>query len=432
MRIAVIGAGYCGIISSIGWSGIGHDVSCIDIDRERIELLTSGRMPFYEDGIGQKFSEAVESRRLRFSGSYDAARDADVIFISVGTPSNGNGSIDLSFVRSCCESLADELKHFTKRPVVAVRSTVIPGTTEEIILPILSASGKDFGISMIPEFLTEGEGMKGFLHPDRTIIGIRADDSGSRAVLEELHKGIGGPAEFTSIRTAEMVKYGSNCLLATKIAFANEMALLSEKYGADIDKVMRYVGMDRRIGPEFLNAGPGFGGSCLPKDVRALSHNARSMGIRAHVLEGVLESNKRQRLRIVEMLRSKMDIKDKTIAVLGLSFKPGTDDIRESPALKVIERLLDEGAVVRAFDPKAMANAKAAFPDINYAENIDDCLKGCDAALLLTAWPEFRKPARFYSSALKDAPLFDGRRILGEDEATEAGLNYFALGRRCG
>ena len=430
MKISVIGTGYVGIISAVGLANLGHSVTCIDVDKEKIAKVNKGMPPIYEAGLQEQLQSALSSGKLVGKTDYASISDADLVLICVGTPSLEDGSMDMKFVRAAAAQVAKNLSG--KFTVIAVRSTVVPGTTEQIVGgTIKSISGKitgeGFGLAMVPEFLKEGSALEDFNSPQRIIIGC--NDEKTRALLEQLHSRLNCPKFFTGIKTAEMIKYASNSFLAAKISFANEIASMCEKMGIDIDDVMDGVGMDSRIGNKFLVAGCGFGGSCFPKDVKALMYAANVLGVRPILLNSVMEVNKKQQAKLVGMLASHMDVQGKTVALLGLAFKEGTDDVRESPALIAIERLLAAGAKVRAYDPAAMQNMGKIFPQIQYAQSWAECLKGADAALLISAWKEFYKPAQEYKKALGNAPFFDARRILDAHQAKKAGLQYYCIGR---
>ena len=426
MRIAVIGAGYAGLISAVGWAGMGHDVTCIDRDHGKIAAIARGVPPFSENGLAERLREALGSGRLRASASCSGAAEADVIFIVVGSPSLPDGSLDVSAVKAASESVAEAIRGAAGYRVVAVRSTVLPGTTEGVVAKALAGCA-DFGLAMVPEFLREGTALEDFDRPERIVMGC--PDARVRGVLEELHAPFSCPKVFVDIRTAEMIKYASNAFLASRIALVNETANLCHKMGIDVDQVMKGVGMDSRIGRGYSSAGAGFGGSCLPKDVSALAFHARKEGVDVPVLHAILESNKRQCMRLFEMLSGEMNPAGRQVAVLGLSFKPGTDDIRESPALPLIGKLLEAGASVRAHDPVAMEIVAKRFPAVNYAKSFEECVAGCDAAIIVTAWPEYVRSAAEYRKLLGDAILLDARRTIPPGEAEKAGLAYHAIGR---
>jgi len=432
MKISVIGTGYVGIISAVGWAGLGNDVVCIDVDKAKIDKINKGIPPIYEVGLEKRLSESIKSGKLRGVSDYSSIRDSDIVLISVGTPSADDGSMDTKYIGSAAESIAKELAKTDRFITITVRSTVVPGTTERVVGKTIEdltgkKPGKDFGLSMIPEFLKEGTALEDFDKPDRIVIGV--SDHKARSVLEKLHEAVICPKLFTDIKTAEMIKYASNSFLATKVSFTNEIAGICEGMGIDVDEVMKGAGLDSRIGPKFLVAGAGFGGSCFPKDVKALIHRAKEGKARTTLLDSVMEVNMRQQTRLVDMLRGRMPLKGKRVAVLGLAFKENTDDVRESSSIPTIAALLADGAVVTAYDPQGMENMTRIYPAIQYAKGWADCLDRCDAALLITAWPEFRKGAKEYKEMLGNAPLFDARRILPADDAKKAGLEYHCIGR---
>lgn len=432
MKISVIGTGYVGLVSAVGWSDLGHEVTCIDIDEEKLNKIKNGHSPIHEDGIEELLDKGVSEGRIKTDSSFSDIAESDIAIISVGTPPNEDGSMNDEFIRSCSASIGEEIKKSQKFNIIAVRSTVLPGTTDNTVKRIIEGksgkkAGKDFGLVMIPEFLREGHAISDFKNPDRIIIGF--EDERSKRILQEMHKPFNCPVLFTDIATAEMVKYASNAFLATKVAYTNEMARICEKIGVDIDRITEYIGMDKRIGREFLVAGAGFGGSCFPKDVKGLIKKANEMHTEPKILEAAMESNEIQKKHIVDMIKEKTGLKDRKIGILGLAFKADTDDVRESPATDIIKGLLDDGAVVRAYDPHAMKNMKKIISGIEYAASIDDCIKGCDAVVILEAWPQFMLGAKRYKEMLGDSILFDARRIFSDREAGEAGLRYVCIGR---
>jgi UDPglucose 6-dehydrogenase len=427
MRVVVVGAGYAGLVSAVGFAGRGHSVHCIDLDAGKVSRIQKGVAPFFEEGLGERMRSVLDAQRLTAGTDFAAARDADIVIIAVGTPMLADGSADLAQVRSACAAVAGALAGSGRFIVVAMRSTVPPGTTERVAGRAMEAAGVRCGLAMVPEFLREGSAMADFDSPDRVVVGCSGDEA--RKVMEELYGPFSCPKLFTDIRTAEMIKYVSNVMLASRVATVNEVANICQRVGVDADAVLKGVGMDARIGPHYLVPGSGFGGSCLPKDVNAIAHRARELGEETPLLHAIAESNSRQKLRLFRMLERLMPPKGKKVAVLGLAFKGGTDDIRESPAIPLIERLLEAGAHVRAYDPEAMGRMQERFPPVEYCDGWEECLSGCDAALLVTAWPEFRKSAAEYKEALKAAPLIDGRRIISREDAERAGLDYHALGR---
>jgi UDPglucose 6-dehydrogenase len=419
MKISVVGAGYVGLVTALGWASKGHEVACIDVDKKKVDMINAKQSPFFEDGIWKN----LESLDVRAYSSFEPVNDSDVVFIAVGTPPLSSGGIDLGHIKACSESIAESFPA-TEFPIIVVRSTVIPGTTENTIVPILEKNGLragvDFGVAMMPEFLRQGTAFSDFSSPDRIVVGY--SDKRTKEKIGELVNGFDCPKLFTGIRTAELIKYASNAMLATRVAFTNEMAKICEQCGADVDDVMEGVGLDKRIGRCYLEAGPGFGGSCLPKDVSALYAFSGS-----ELMKVIMETNESQVTDVVSMMEKKLgSLSGKRIAVLGLAFKHGTDDVRTSRSIEIIKALVAKGAVVIGCDPKAAENTRKLL-------GIETCglgkISGCDAALLLTAWPEFREDAKFYKKLLKDSPLFDMRRILNQDDAINEKLNYHAFGR---
>ncbi|MCD6373311.1 MAG: UDP-glucose/GDP-mannose dehydrogenase family protein [Thermococcus sp.] len=412
MRVSIVGSGYVGLVTGMGFVKLGNGVVFVDVDDRKIEMINNAQPPIYEEGLEELMRE--------FKGKYYATKDyreailnSDVTFIAVGTPSREEGSIDLTYVKKASEGIGKALKEKDGYHVVVVKSTVLPGTTEDVVKPILEKhSGKkafqDFGLAMNPEFLREGVALNDFLEPDRIVIGVQ--DERTRRVLEELYAPIDAPKLFTDIKTAEMIKYASNAFLATKISFANEIGNICKKLGVDSWKVFEGVGLDHRISPYFFRTGIGWGGSCFPKDVRALISKAREIGEEPLILEAVVEVNERQPLKLVELLKRHIpELKGKTVGVLGLAFKPNTDDVRETRAYVVIKRLLEEGAEVIAYDPKAVENFKRFYPDVGekivYADSAENVLKATDVILIVTEWPEFEELD--YSGRV----VIDGRRV---------------------
>jgi len=431
MKIVVIGAGYVGLVSAIGCADLGNPVVCLDVDHTKVDTINAGIPPIFEENLEKRLKGALAKGNLSAGSDYSEVKDADLILISVGTPSRADGSIDLSQVRSCAHEIAKQLVRSKKFAVIALRSTVLPGITESIVGKELEKAGRkrgvDFGLCMIPEFFSQGTALRDFCNPDRIVVGV--SDAKTKKAIEKLYSGFRCPRILCDIKTAEMIKYASNSFLAAKLALTNDFAQMCETMGTDIDTVMEGVGLDRRIGNHFLIAGPGFGGSCLPKDVKAIASAADAEDAGSPILKAVLEANARHQLRLISILMEEMPLRNKTIAVLGLSFKENTDDIRGSPALEIIKNLIHHGASIRAFDPRAMGNMKKVFPDIYYSADWSDCLKGCDAALLISAWDDFKKTAAEYKQALGSAILIDSRRILKAKDVKKAGLNYRAIGR---
>ncbi|EEB73930.1 UDP-glucose/GDP-mannose dehydrogenase family protein [Thermococcus sp. AM4] len=420
MRISIIGSGYVGLVTGIGFVKLGNEVIFVDIDERKIEMINNAQPPIYEEGLEELMRE--------FKGKYRATKDyrdailnSEVTFIAVGTPSREDGSIDLTYVKQAAEEIGKILKEKDNYHVVVVKSTVLPGTTENVVKPILEKeSGKkafeDFGLAMNPEFLREGVALKDFLNPDRIVIGVQ--DERTKKVLEELYKPIDAPKLFTDIKTAEMIKYASNAFLATKISFANEIGNICKKLGIDSWKVFEGVGLDHRISPHFFRTGIGWGGSCFPKDVKALIRKAEEIGEDPIILKAVVEVNEKQPLKLIELLKKHVpELRDKRIGVLGLAFKPNTDDVRETRAYVIVKKLLEEGAKVLAYDPQAMENFRRFYPDvgeqIEYVSSGKEVLERSDAVLIVTEWPEFEELD--YSGKI----VIDGRRVRKAEETAE-------------
>lgn len=427
MKISVIGTGYVGITIAC-LADYGHEVVLIGRNKEKINKINEGISHIYEPGLEEILKRNIKSKMLFATTDYKEIDDSDVVFIAVGTPSNKDGSIDLSQIKSASEQIA---KHLDGYKVVAVKSTVVPSTTKNTILPILEkVSGKkcgdDFGLSMNPEFLREGSGVYDFLNPDKIVIG--AFDEKSYKAMEKVYDGFNKkiPRIKTDLTTAEMIKYVQNSALAARISFINEMANLCEKFSVDVYEVADVIGLDSRIGRKFLDAGCGFGGSCFPKDVKALLATARSAGIEPKILKSILDVNEKQPYRMVELAKEAIEnLKNKNVAVLGLAFKPDTDDMREAASITIIKTLIKEGAKVKAYDPKAMENAKSIFHNsITYAKSAGDCLKDADICLIVTEWDEFKK---LDINSIK-CPIVDGRRVFNPNKVLDKGLIYKGIG----
>ncbi len=416
MKISVIGTGYVGLSTALGFAAKGHSCICVDVDKEKINNINKGIPPFYEEGIEDALKDAVEKKLIVASNGYDdAVKNSEITFVCVGTPSNPDGSADLSYIKSAVSSLGDVLKSKGSYHVVCIKSTVLPGTTEGIVRKQLEASsgrkaGIDFGLVMNPEFLREGRALEDFLSPDRVVIGELDKRSGDK--IEMLYSGFNAPIMRTSLKAAEMIKYASNAFLATKVTFINELGNLCKKLGIDIYEVARGIGYDKRISPYFLDAGCGFGGSCFPKDVSALASLFSEEGVKSLLIDAVLQANANQKKKVVELLMSKTDLPGKKIAILGLAFKEGTDDVRDSVAIDVISELKKSGAVVCAYDPLANGSMKKIFPDIAYVGSASDALKDADACLVLTAWPEFSELTDDDFAVMENKIIIEGRRIL--------------------
>lgn len=434
MKILIIGSGYVGLVSGVCLAEIGHEVVCVDLDFSKVKLINSGVSPIYEKGLDEMLVKNISSGRLRATTDLqEAIAGADVSIIAVGTPFDGK-EIDLTYIRQAAADIGKSLQYAAAYHVVCVKSTVVPGTTQKVVGPILEETsgrklGVDLGLCMNPEFLAEGTAVKNFMEPDRIVIG--ASDERSSLVMQRMYTPFAG-TDFvlTTPTTAEMCKYSANSFLATVISFANEIANLCTAVGdIDVMDVMKAVHMDRRLSPllpqgritpglmSFLLPGTGFGGSCFPKDVKALVSFGAQAGQQLHILEAVVDINRRQPDVTVGLVREELGtLNGKRVAVLGLAFKPGTDDVRESPAISVIKLLLKEGASVVAHDPIAIESMKALCPElvVDYCNNLGDTMKNVDAIVLVTAWPEYRRICDRPES--KFIPVIDGRRFLDKTQ----------------
>jgi len=433
MRVAMIGTGYVGLVSGACFADFGHHVTCIDKVDEKIELLRSGGVPIYEPGLDLLVDRNVREGRLDFATDLtQSVRDADVVFIAVGTPSRrGDGHADLTYVYAAAAEIARVMDGFT---VVVSKSTVPVGTGDEVerIIRELRPDA-DFAVVSNPEFLREGAAIEDFKRPDRVVVG--AEDDRAIAVMRELYRPLflnETPIVFTKRRTSELIKYAANAFLAMKITFINEMADLCESVGANVQEVARGIGFDNRIGKTFLNAGPGYGGSCFPKDTQALARTAEEAGTPLRIIETVIDINaKRKRAmagKVIEACGG--DVSGKTIAVLGLTFKPNTDDMREAPSLDIIHALQAAGATVRAFDPAGVDEAEKLLPGVIFSTGPYLCLDGADALVLITEWNEFRAlDLDRIKACLTDPVIVDLRNIYDPAEMATRGFKYFSVGR---
>lgn len=432
MKISVIGSGYVGCVTAACLAELGNSVTCIDVVKEKVDLINRGKPPIYEPGLPELMARNVKSRRLRATTEMKrAVRNSEITFICVGTPSKENGETDLSFIRGAAEGIGKAIKGKNSFHVAVVKSTVPPGTSEEVAGIIAAASGKKagkgFGVCMNPEFLREGSAVQDFMNPDRIVIGA----SGKRElkIAKALYSKFTAPLLETDLRTAEMIKYASNAFLATKVSFINEVANICQKLGIDVYKVAEGMGYDSRIGRRFLNAGAGWGGSCFQKDVKSLVFTSKEKGYRPLILESAVVVNNSQPLRLLELLHDELKLlRNRRIALLGLAFKPDTDDMRDAPSIKVINSLLREGASVVAYDPQAMENARRIFNghNLSLARSAREALKGADACLILTEWQEFAKLGEKDFKRMKNPLVIEGRKIL---EGKIPGITYRGIGR---
>ena len=432
MRVAMIGTGYVGLVSGACFSEFGHRVVCVDKDSAKMEALRAGRMPIYEPRLDEVVAANAKAGRLSFSDDLKSAvREADVVFIAVGTPSRrGDGHADLSFVYQAAEEIAGALDGYT---VIVTKSTVPVGTSrkvEEIIRRVRPDANCD--VASNPEFLREGSAIEDFRRPDRVVCG--ADNERARGVLRELYRPLylnETPMMFTTRESAELIKYAANAFLATKITFINEMADICEKVGADVQDIARGIGLDGRIGNKFLHAGPGYGGSCFPKDTLALTRTAEEAGAPSRIVAAVVASNEARKLRMAEKIDAAFGgVKGKTVAVLGLTFKPGTDDMRQAPSLVIIPWLMERGAKVRAFDPEGMDEAKKHL-DATMCLDAYSALEGADGVVILTEWNEFRALDLDRAKKSMKRPLMvDLRNIYRPAQMAQAGFSYHSVGRQ--
>jgi len=432
MHIAVIGTGYVGLVTGACFAEFGVDVTCVDVDEQKIERLRNGVMPIYEPGLEQLVAKNVQSGRLRFTTDVgEAVEQGLVIFLAVGTPPKDDGSPDLSFVEAAAASIADHLQDYK---VIVTKSTVPIGTGEHIrrLVNERKKSRANFGVVSNPEFLREGAAINDFMRPDRVVIGSR--DQEAIAIMKDLYRPlylIEAPFVITSLEAAELTKYAANAFLATKVSFINEIANLCERIGCDVHDVARGIGMDKRIGSKFLHPGPGFGGSCFPKDTRALSSVARQFGSDSLIVDAVIEVNKRQGKEMLVKIRKLVgDVKDKKIAVLGLAFKPETDDMREAPSVGIIRGLLADGALVQAYDPVAKSEAKKILSEVSYADDEYDAVNGAEALIFVTEWNQFRAlDMRRIHQLMATPRIADLRNICDPEDMREIGFEYVGVGR---
>jgi len=433
MRIAMIGTGYVGLVSGTCLADFGHHVTCVDKDEAKIEGLLAGRMPIWEPGLEALVKSNVERRRLEFTTQLGRAlAGAEAVFIAVGTPSRrGDGHADLSYVFAVVEELAGLLEG----AIVVVTKSTVPVGTGDKIAALLAEKGASAGVSVAsnPEFLREGAAIADFKHPDRILVG--AEDDHAREVLAEIYRPLflnRAPMLFTSRRTAELTKYAANAFLATKISFINEMADLCEAVDADVQDLARGIGLDNRIGAKFLHAGPGYGGSCFPKDTLALLRTADEAGIQQRIVSTVVEVNDRRKKAMADRVRQALggSVEDKRIGVLGLTFKPNTDDMRDAPSIPLIEGLVAGGASVAAFDPVGREQAEPLLPGIEFAPTAESAADGADALVIVTEWDEFRAlDLKEIAGRMRGKVLIDLRNIYDRRDAAEAGLAYLGVGR---
>jgi UDPglucose 6-dehydrogenase len=433
MKIAVVGTGYVGLVLGACLAENGNTVSCVDKDADKVATLRQGRVPIYEPGLEEMVRRNHGEERLSFTTELPAAvQTAEIVFIAVGTPQGEDGSADLSHVLDVAGAIGRAMNKYT---VVVDKSTVPVGTAKRVHAVIAKETTQPFSVVSNPEFLKQGAAVEDFMKPDRVVIGVDPDDDRAGALMKELYGPFtrtGAPIMMMDTASAELCKYAANSILASRISFMNEVANMCELVGADVDQVRRAIGADRRIGSSFLFPGVGYGGSCFPKDVKALIKSARDHGYDFKILHAVEAANHAQKERLVAKMRAYFGrLKGKTIAVWGLAFKPRTDDMREAPAIVIIEGLLAEGATVRAYDPEATRTARNVFGDrITFCDKSYDALAGADALAVVTEWNTFREPDFAKMRELMRAPVvFDGRNIYSPENMRGLGFTYFSIGR---
>lgn len=431
MNIAVVGTGYVGLVTGACFAGSGNNVICVDIDESKVESLKNSVIPFYEPGLEDVVKTNIEEGRLSFTSDAKAAiENSSIIFIAVGTPQSENGAADITYVLNVAKTIGEYINDYK---VVVTKSTVPVGTTEKVRDTIKSLSDIEFDVASNPEFLKEGAAVEDFLKPERVVIGIESQRAGE--ILKELYSPFmrsQDRAIIVSIRSSELSKYASNAMLATRISFMNEVAKLCELVGADVSDVRSVMGSDKRIGRHFLYPGLGYGGSCFPKDVRALVNTAKENSYDLKICGSVDDVNNEQRIHFLDKIKNyfKDEIKNKKIGIWGLSFKPNTDDIREAPSLFLIEKLLELGAVISVHDPSSMHHVKEIFGDrIEYSKTNYDACKDKDALVICTEWSEYRQPDfNHISSVMNSNVIFDGRNLYNRSMLEKSGFKYFAIG----
>ncbi len=440
MKIGIIGAGYVGLVSAGCFSEYGYKVTCVDSDIEKIQLLNNKKIPIYEPGLADLVSQNIDKNRLFFNNKLDILIGHDIIFIAVGTPTarRGDGHADLKYIYQVTRQISEILEK-NKNTLIVTKSTVPIGTGKEIV-KIISESrkdlihGKDFHIASNPEFLREGSAIEDFMRPDRVVCGV--SNQYSENMMRELYRPLNlreAPLLFTDVKSAELIKYSSNAFLAMKISFINEMSDLCEKVGGDIQSVAKGIGLDNRIGPKFLHPGPGFGGSCFPKDTRALLATFKDNNIEPTLIDAVINFNEKRKIRMVDIIEScfNSSIKNKLISILGITFKPNTDDIREAPSLVIIPELISRGANVKAYDPAIKESSKKLleFKNVVWCSNVSEVVKDTEALVLLTEWNEFRGLSPdFIKSNMKNPVVIDLRNIFDKEIMKNAGVKYRGIG----
>jgi UDPglucose 6-dehydrogenase len=428
-KICVIGVGYVGLVTGTCFGDLGHQVTCVDVDEGKIEKLRAGVLPIYEPGLEEIVRRNMQAGRLEFTSSYNEAIDgSEFAFIAVGTPQGSGGEADLKYVRSAAQSIAEIMDH----PLIIINKSTVPIGTGDWVSEIVrrhQPEPVDFSVVSNPEFLREGAAINDFMHPDRIVLGSL--DPEAAAQVAQLYLSLRAPIMITDLRTAEMIKYASNAFLATRISFINEIASICEALGADVKEVAVGMGYDKRIGPDFLDAGIGYGGSCFPKDVQALAHMAAVHGCHPQLLRAVMDINRDQRRQVVHKLRELLGRLDqRVLGVLGLAFKPNTDDMREAPSVELIHLLQSEGAKIRAYDPVAMVNADHYLSDVTLCQDAYEVAQGADALVIITDWNEFKHLSLpKLKKAMRQPIIVDGRNIYEVEQMKALGFVYRGVGR---
>ncbi len=439
MKIGVIGTGYVGLVTGTCFADSGNEVFCVDIDADKIERLTKGVVPIYEPGLNRVFDRAIREKRLKFTTNLeDAFKESEIIFLCLPTPPGANGQADLSFVLNVADKLGDLFNKYPEYRVIVNKSTVPVGTADKVSEKIAAKSDAEFDVVSNPEFLREGAAVEDFMKPERVVVGTSSQKAAEMmTALYEPFVRSGNPIIIMDERSSELTKYAANAMLATKITFMNEIANICEKVGADVDNIRRGVGTDSRIGKRFLFAGIGYGGSCFPKDVKAIHHTAGEHGYDFRILDSVMKVNESQKVSIVEKMKKfyNNELNGKTVGVWGLSFKPETDDIREAPSLYITRELAALGVTMKVYDPEAIQTFREAsnadtLAKIEFMNDRDSVLDNIDALVICTEWNEFRRPdMQRFAKVMKSPVIFDGRNLYDLQRAKEAGLVYISVGR---
>ncbi|MEA2575208.1 MAG: UDPglucose 6-dehydrogenase [Chloroflexia bacterium] len=435
-KVAVIGTGYVGLVTGTCFADLGNDVICVDVVPQKVEMLRQGHSPIYEPGLEEIIVRNLKAGRLHFTTSYEEAlKGAQFVFIAVGTPESEDGSADMQYVKAAAREIGRVAPGRAEEPMAIINKSTVPIGTGDVVGGLVRESapeGFQFAVVSNPEFLREGQAVLDFMHPDRVILG--SDDRAAAERVKELYESLGCPIMVTDIRTAEMIKYASNAILATYISFINEIAFICEGLGADVKEVVQGMGYDKRINPSFLNAGVGFGGSCFPKDVKALAHMAEISNARPQLLNAVIDINQEARRAFIDKVIKLLggNVKGKRIGVLGLSFKPDTDDMRESPSIDIVNSLLGMGADVQAYDPIAMeAASKHLDSKVRFCSDAYETAAGADALLLITSWNEFKAlDMGKVRESMRQPVLLDGRNVYDPVEMRDLGFTYAGVGRR--